>query len=75
MVGRKGLFWWRRGMHLDLGGGDVSLVGVVRDLLLEEGNRLRIGFGALKNAAALAAVLALLERLLEEAGSTSKPGA
>lgn len=32
--------------------------------VLEEGDRLRIGFGALKNAAALAAVLALLERLL-----------
>ena len=32
--------------------------------LLVEGDRLRIGFGALKNAAALAAVLALMERLL-----------
>ena len=32
---------------------------------LVEGDRLRIGFGALKNAAALAAVLALMERLLE----------
>jgi hypothetical protein len=34
--------------------------------VLVEGDRLRIGFGALKNAAALAAVLALLERLLVE---------
>ena len=34
--------------------------------VLEEGDRLRIGFGALKNAAALAAVLALLDRLLED---------
>lgn len=32
--------------------------------VLVEGDRLRIGFGALKNAAALAAVLALMERLL-----------
>jgi hypothetical protein len=34
--------------------------------VLEEGDRLRIGFGALKNAAALAAVLTLLDRLLED---------
>lgn len=33
---------------------------------LVEGDRLRIGFGALKNAAALAAVLALMERLLAD---------
>lgn len=33
-------------------------------VVLEDGDRLRIGFGALKNAAAQAAVLALLERLL-----------
>jgi hypothetical protein len=35
---------------------------------LEEGDRLRIGFGALKNAAAQAAVLALMERLLVDSG-------
>ena len=34
---------------------------------LEQGDRLRIGFGALKNASALAAVLALLDRLLDDA--------
>ncbi len=34
-----------------------------RDVLVD-GDRLRIGFGALKNAAAQAAVLALMERLL-----------
>ena len=34
--------------------------------VLEDGDRLRIGFGALKNAAALAAVLALMDRLLED---------
>ena len=34
--------------------------------VLVKGDRLRIGFGALKNAAALAAVLALLDRLLED---------
>jgi hypothetical protein len=38
--------------------------------VLEEGDRLRIGFGALKNAAALAAVLALLDQLL---GSPASP--
>lgn len=43
--------------------------------VLEEGDRLRIGFGALKNAAALAAVLALLERLLEDRGAPAKPDA
>ena len=32
--------------------------------VLVEGDRLRIGFGALKNAAALAAVLALMQQLL-----------
>ena len=32
--------------------------------VLVEGDRLRIGFGALKNAAAQAAVLALMEQLL-----------
>lgn len=37
--------------------------------VLEEGDRLRIRFGALKNAAALAAVLALMEHLLVESGS------
>ena len=35
--------------------------------VLVEGDRLRIGFGALKNAAALAAVLALLDELLGDA--------
>ena len=35
--------------------------------VLAEGDRLRIGFGALKNAAALAAVLELLDRLLADA--------
>jgi hypothetical protein len=40
--------------------------------LLEEGDRLRIRFGALKNAAALAAVLALLEQLLADEGASSK---
>ena len=34
--------------------------------VLVEGDRLRIGFGALKNAAALAAVLELLDRLLAD---------
>ncbi|MHB0950285.1 MAG: hypothetical protein ACYC3Q_15230 [Gemmatimonadaceae bacterium] len=34
---------------------------------LEEGERLRIGFGALKNPAALGAVLELLDRLLDDA--------
>lgn len=33
-------------------------------VVLVEGDRLRIGFGALKNGAALSAVLALLEQLL-----------
>lgn len=36
--------------------------------VLVEGDRLRIGFGALKNAAALAAVLAMMAGLLEESG-------
>jgi hypothetical protein len=43
-----------------------------RDLLVE-GDRLRIGFGALKNAAALDAVLALLDQLL--AGDGQQAGA
>ena len=46
-----------------------TLNALSRDVL-EEGDRLRIGFGALKNAAALAAVLALLDRLLDD---TSPP--
>jgi hypothetical protein len=33
---------------------------------LVEGDRLRIGFGALKNAAAQAAVLALMDQLLAD---------
>lgn len=36
--------------------------------VLVEGDRLRIGFGALKNAAAQAAVLALMEQLLAGTG-------
>jgi hypothetical protein len=36
--------------------------------VLVEGDRLRIGFGALKNAAAQSAVLRLMERLLAVAG-------
>lgn len=36
--------------------------------VLVEGDRLRIGFGALKNAAALAAVLALMQHLLTGSG-------
>jgi hypothetical protein len=36
--------------------------------VLVNGDRLRIGFGALKNAAAQAAVLALMERLLARRG-------
>ena len=43
-----------------------------RDVLVD-GDRLRIGFGALKNAAAQAAVLALMERLL--ARGAAPPGA
>ncbi len=41
--------------------------------VLADGDRLRIGFGALKNAAALAAVLALLDDLLA-AGGAAAPG-
>ena len=42
--------------------------------VLEKNDRLRIGFGALKNAAALAAVLALLDRLLiEDGGAVAQP--
>ena len=43
--------------------------------VLEKDDRLRIGFGALKNAAALAAVLALLEQLLGDGATPAKPGA
>jgi len=39
--------------------------------VLVEGDRLRIGFGALKNAAALSAVLALMDRLLSGSGQTA----
>jgi hypothetical protein len=42
--------------------------------VLEEGERLRIRFGALKNAAALAAVLALMERLLADDATPATPG-
>src|SRR4051812_2120981 len=42
----------------------ATLNALSREVLVE-GDRLRVGFGALKNAAALAAVLAMLERLLE----------
>ncbi len=38
-----------------------------------DGDRLRIGFGALKNAAALAAVLALLDALLDADGRATPP--
>jgi len=41
--------------------------------VLEAGDRLRVRFGALKNAAALAAVLALLDRLLQDGDSSAKP--
>ena len=40
--------------------------------VLVEGDRLRIGFGALKNPAALAAVLALMEQLLTGAGQPAE---
>ena len=40
---------------------------------LVEGDRLRIGFGALKNAAAQAAVLALMEQLLAGSGQPAEP--
>jgi hypothetical protein len=40
--------------------------------VLEEGDRLRIRFGALKNKAALAAVLALMERLLIDSEPAAK---
>ena len=44
--------------------------------VLVEGDRLRIGFGALKNAAAQAAVFALMERLLTaRAGAAAAPEA
>ena len=40
---------------------------------LVDGDRLRIGFGALKNAAAQAAVLALMERLLSRGAAPPGP--
>jgi hypothetical protein len=40
--------------------------------VLEEGDRLRIGFGALKNVAARAAVLALMEQLLAGSGQPAE---
>jgi hypothetical protein len=40
--------------------------------VLVEGDRLRIGFGALKNAAARAAVLALMEQLLVGTGQPAE---
>lgn len=40
--------------------------------VLVDGDRLRIGFGALKNPAALAAVLALMEQLLAAAGQPAE---
>ena len=40
--------------------------------VLVEGDRLRIGFGALKNPTALAAVLALMEQLLTGAGQPAE---
>ena len=45
--------------------------------VLVEGDRLRIGFSALKNAAALAAVLGLMQQLLMGTGETAaaSPGA
>jgi hypothetical protein len=43
--------------------------------VLVTGDRLRIGFGALKNAAALAAVLALMDRLLEDPSPSATPAA
>jgi hypothetical protein len=42
--------------------------------VLEEGDRLRIRFGALKNTAALAAVLALLDQLLTDDGASPNAG-
>jgi len=41
--------------------------------VLVEGDRLRIGFGALKNEAARAAILALMKRLLANAGQPAEP--
>ena len=41
--------------------------------VLVEGDRLRIGFGALKNAAAQRAVLDLMERLLQGEGGPAQP--
>jgi hypothetical protein len=42
--------------------------------VLAEGDRLRIGFGALKNEAASTAVLALLQQLLVNGGPSAEPG-
>jgi hypothetical protein len=54
----------------------ASVIGTLnqhsREVLVE-GDRLRIGFGALKNAAAQAAVLSLMERLLVR--DATPPGA
>jgi len=52
----------------------ATLNAYSREVLIE-GDRLRIGFGALKNAAALAAVLALLDRLLGEPSPPAHPPA
>lgn len=41
--------------------------------VLVEGDRLRIGFGALKNAAALAAVLETMDRLLADPAPPTEP--
>jgi hypothetical protein len=43
--------------------------------VLVEGDRLRIGFGALKNAAALAAVLEVMDRLLADPAPPTEPAA
>ena len=56
---------------------DVQQASVMQTLnahsrhVLVEGERLRIGFGALKNAAAQAAVLALMDRLLADRDAPS----
>ena len=51
-----------------------TLNSVSRDVLVE-GERLRIGFGALKNPAALAALLELLDRLLAEPADAERQAA
>ena len=54
----------------------ASVIGTLNEHsreVLVDGDRLRIGFGALKNAAAQAAVLALMERLLVH--DAAPPGA